>query len=100
MSKSGMAKMGTGNANGKNRAIKAVKMAISHPLMKDISIANAKGVIMNITSAGNLKMEEMTQAADQIYKETGDNTNIIWGAVIDENLKNCCNVTIVATGIG
>jgi len=99
MSKSGMAKMGTGNANGKNRAVKAVKMALSHPLMKDISIADAKGVIMNITGDVNLKREEMTQAADQIYKEAGDNTNIIWGAVIDENLKNCCNVTVIATGI-
>ena len=100
MSKSGMAKMGTGNANGKNRVVKAVKMAISHPLMKDISIANAKGVVMNITGDGNLRMEEMTQAVDQIYKEAGNNTDIVWGSVIDKNLKNCCNVTVVATGIG
>jgi len=98
LSKSGMARIGTGSASGKNRAVKASKMAISHPLMKDISIADAKGIIVNITG-GNLTIEEMTQAKDQIYKKAGDDTDIILGAIIDEKLSDYCNVTVVATGI-
>lgn len=99
MSKSGIAKMGTGNANGKNRAIKAAEMAISHPLMKNISIADAKGVILNINSNVNLTIEEKTQVADKIHNKLGNNCDWIWGAIIDKSLKNYCNVTIVTTGI-
>jgi len=99
VSKSGIARMGTGSANAKNRAIKAAKMALSHPLMEGISIAGAKGVIINITGDGNLTIEEMTQAIDQIQNEVREEADIVWGTIIDENQNDYCNVTVVATGI-
>lgn len=99
ISKSGLARMGTGSANGKNRAIKAAKNAISHPMIEDVSIAEAKGVIINITADTYVTMEEITQATELIYKEAGDDTDIIWGTVIDENLSDGFNVTLLATGI-
>lgn len=74
-------------------------MAISHPLMKNISIADAKGVILNINSNVNLTIEEKTQVADNIHNKLGNNCDWIWGAIIDKSLKNYCNVTIVTTGI-
>jgi len=97
--KAGMAGIGTGSANGKNPAIKAVEKAISHLLMEGISIANAKGVIMNITSGSNLNLVETAEAADEIYKELEGDTDIVWGTAIDENIGNSINVTIVTTGI-
>jgi len=99
VSKPGITRMGTGSANGKKRAIKAAKMASSHPLIEDISIATAKGAIINITGGSNLTIEEMTKAMDQIYKEVGEDTDIVWGTIINENLNDYCNVTVVATGI-
>ncbi|MEN8757130.1 MAG: cell division protein FtsZ, partial [Desulfobacterales bacterium] len=71
MSKAGMAIMGIGTANGENRAVLAAERAISHPLLEDISISGARGVLMNITSTSDLTMEEMTEASDRIYSEVG-----------------------------
>ena len=100
MSKAGMAIMGIGNANGENRAVVAAERAISHPLLEDISIAGAKGVLMNITSSSDLTMEEMTEASDRIYNEVGEDAEIIWGTVVDDNLGDEMRVTLIATGIG
>jgi cell division protein FtsZ len=100
MSKAGMAIMGIGIASGENRAIEAAERAISHPLLEDISIAGAKGVLMNITSTSELTLEEMTEASDRIYKEVGEDAEIIWGQAIDENLGGEMRVTVIATGIG
>jgi cell division protein FtsZ len=100
MSKAGMAIMGIGIASGDNRAVEAAERAISHPLLEDISIAGAKGVLMNITSTSDLTLEEMTEASDRIYKEVGDEAEIIWGQAIDENLGEEMRVTVIATGIG
>src|SRR5690606_32263950 len=71
MSKAGMAIMGIGVATGENRAIEAAERAISHPLLEDISISGAKGVLMNITSNSDLTMDEMTEASERIYHEVG-----------------------------
>lgn len=100
MLRAGMAIMGTGIASGANRAKEAAERAISHPLLEDISIAGAKGVLMNITSTSELTMEEMTEASDRIYDEVGDDADIIWGTVVDESLGDEMRVTVIATGIG
>lgn len=100
MSRAGMAIMGIGISSGDNRALEAAERAISHPLLEDISISGAKGVLMNITSNSNLTMEEMTEASERIYKEVGDDAEIIWGAVIDDRVGDEMSVTVIATGIG
>jgi len=100
MSKAGMAIMGIGIGQGENRAIEAAERAISHPLLEDISIAGAKGVLINITSASDLTMEEMTEASERIYNEVGDEAEIIWGTVIEDSLESELRVTVIATGIG
>lgn len=100
MLRAGMAIMGTGIASGANRAKEAAERAISHPLLEDISIAGAKGVLINITSTSELTMEEMTEASDRIYDEVGDDADIIWGTVVDESLGDEMRVTVIATGIG
>ncbi len=99
MLRSGMAIMGTGMASGANRAKEAAERAISHPLLEDISISGAKGVLMNITCTSELTMEEMTEASDRIYEEVGEDADIIWGTVVDESLDDEMRVTVIATGI-
>ncbi len=99
MSKAGMAIMGIGIANGENRALEAAEQAISHPLLEDISISGAKGVLMNITSNTDLTMEEMTEASDRIYNEVGEDADIIWGTAVDDGIGNEMRVTVIATGI-
>jgi cell division protein FtsZ len=100
MSKAGMAIMGIGVADGDDRAVHAAERAISHPLLEDINITGAKGVLMNITSNSEITMEEMTEASERIYNEVGDEAEIIWGAVIDDDLGDEMRVTVIATGIG
>jgi cell division protein FtsZ len=100
MSKAGMAIMGIGIASGENRAVEAAERAISHPLLEDISISGARGVLMNITSNSDLTMEEMTEASERIYQEVGEDAEIIWGAVMEDSLGEEMRVTVIATGIG
>ncbi|MGD9233973.1 MAG: cell division protein FtsZ [Desulfobacterales bacterium] len=99
MSKAGMAIMGIGIASGENRALEAAQRAISHPLLEDISISGAKGVLMNITSNTDLTMEEMTEASDRIYNEVGEDADIIWGTAVDDSIGDEMRVTVIATGI-
>ncbi|MFH2091974.1 MAG: cell division protein FtsZ [Pseudomonadota bacterium] len=100
MQKSGKAIMGIGVASGENRAVEAAERAISHPLLEDISISGAKGVLMNITSSSDLTLDEMTDASDRIYQEVGDDAEIIWGQTFDEDLGDEIRITVIATGIG
>ncbi len=99
MQKAGKALMGIGVASGENRAIEAAERAISHPLLEDISISGAKGVLMNITSSSDLTLDEMTEASDRIYQEVGDDAEIIWGQTFDEDLGDEMRITVIATGI-
>ncbi len=92
--------MGIGIASGENRATEAAEKAISHPLLEDISISGAKGVLMNITSSSDLTLDEMTEACDRIYQEVGDDAEIIWGQTFDEELGDEIRITVIATGIG
>lgn len=99
MSKAGLAIIGIGSAHGDNRALEAAERAISHPLLEDISIAGAKGVLMNITSNSEMKMEEMAEASERIHNEVGEDADIIWGTAVDDNLGDEMRVTVIATGI-
>ncbi|MBU1399270.1 MAG: cell division protein FtsZ [Proteobacteria bacterium] len=100
MSKAGLAIMGIGVGSGENRAIEAAERAISHPLLEDISIKGAKGVLMNITCGSDITMEEMTEASDRIFNEVGEDADIIWGTAVDDSLGEELRVTVIATGIG
>ncbi|MCK5077430.1 MAG: cell division protein FtsZ [Calditrichia bacterium] len=98
MAGSGDALMGTGIASGDDRALVACKQAISSPLLEGVSINGAQGVLINITGSSNMGMHEVNDAATIIYEEVGDKANIIFGAVIDENMGDSLAVTVIATG--
>ena len=101
MAEMGMALMGTGVARGERRALEAVQMAIANPLLEDVSISGARGILMNITaSSSTLSMEEVDQASTLIYEEAHDDANIIWGTVFDDSMGDEIRVTVIATGIG
>jgi cell division protein FtsZ len=99
MSDAGIALMGIGTASGETRASEAAEKAISHPLLDDISIKGATGILVNITSSENLAMSELTEAMDRIYQDAGENVNLIWGQAIDDNLEDEIQITVIATGI-
>jgi len=94
----GLALMGASSASGENRAIEAAQKAISSPLLEDISIQGAKGVLINITGGPDLCLHEVNEAATMIQEEAHDDANIIFGAVIDENLSDEMKITVIATG--
>jgi len=100
MSKAGMALMGIGIASGENRALEAAEKAISHPLLEDMSISGAKGVLMNITASSSMEFEEVAEASERIHKEVGDEAEIFWGTSVDDNLGDEMRVTVIATGLG
>jgi cell division protein FtsZ len=100
MSKAGMAIMGIGIASGEGRAVEAAERAMSHPLLEDIPIAGAKGVLMNITSNSDMEFEEVAEASERIHDEVGDDAEIFWGTSIDDSLGDEMRVTVIATGIG
>jgi len=86
MEEKGLALMGTGTASGENRAVEAAQKAINSPLLEDVSIKGAKGVLMNITASSDMTLEEVEAASSLIYEEAADDAHIIWGTVIDDNI--------------
>jgi len=98
MSERGMAFMGIGMATGEKRATEAAQKAISSPLLEDISIKGAKGLLINICGGADLTLHEVNEASSLIQKEAHDDANIIFGAVIDENMNGDIKVTVIATG--
>jgi cell division protein FtsZ len=100
MSEMGMALMGTGMAIGEDRATEAAQKAISSPLLEDVSISGAKGVLMNISSGLDLTIDEVQEASSLIQKEAHEDANIIWGTVLDQSAGDELRVTVIATGIG
>ena len=98
MSEMGLALMGTGAASGENRAIEAAQRAISSPLLEDITISGARGILINITGGTDLTLYEVNEASTLIQEEAHEEANIIFGAVIDETLKEEMRVTVIATG--
>jgi cell division protein FtsZ len=99
MTKMGKAMMGTGEAAGENRAIKACEMAISNPLLDDISIKGAKGVLVNMTGGPDMTLFEADNAVNAIRKEVDVNANIIFGTAFNDNMKGKIRISVVATGI-
>ncbi len=93
----GLAHMGIGKASGENRATEAAKQAIHSPLL-ETSIEGAKGVLLNITGGPNLGIFEVNEAADLIRQSVDPDANIIFGAGLDENLKDEIKITVIATG--
>lgn len=89
--------MGIGRASGDDRAIKAAKAAITSPLL-EASIEGAKGILLNISGSSSLGLFEVNEAAEIIAEAADPSANIIFGAVIDENLKDQISVTVIATG--
>ena len=100
MSEMGMALMGTGMSSGEDRATEAAQKAISSPLLEDVSIGGAKGVLMNISSGLDLTIDEVQEASSLIQKEAHEDANIIWGTVLDQSAGDELRVTVIATGIG
>lgn len=94
----GLAVMGTGKARGVDRAFQAAQQAISSPLLENMSIKGAKGVLLNISGGPDLALYEINDAADIITKEADPNANIIVGSVIDANLGDEIIITVIATG--
>jgi cell division protein FtsZ len=99
MAEMGKAMMGTGEAEGENRAIRASEAAISNPLLEDTSMAGARGLLINITGGEDLTLFEVDQAANRIREEVDEEANIIFGSAIDETLSGRIRVSVVATGI-
>jgi len=99
MEEKGLALMGTGISSGDNRSIEAAQRAIRSPLLEDVSIKGAKGVLMNITASSEMTLEEVESASSLIYKEADENANIIWGTVIDDSMGDEMMITVIATGI-
>ena len=99
MTNQGEALMGIGIGEGENRAVDAAKMAINSPLL-ETSIEGAKGILLNITGSGDLSLFEINEAAEIISEAADPEANIIFGSVIDENLGDRVQITVVATGFG
>ena len=99
MSEMGKAMMGTGEAQGEGRAIAAAEAAIANPLIDDVSLKGAKGLIINITGGKDITLYEVDEAANRIKQEIDEEANIIYGTTCDERLEGVVRVSIVATGI-
>lgn len=97
MKEAGYAHMGIGFATGKEKAEEAARMAITSPLL-ETSIDGAKGVIVNITASADIGLDEISLASSMITDQADADANIIWGAVLDENMEDEMSVTVIATG--
>ena len=98
MSNMGMAFMGIGISSGENRAAEAARKAISNPLLDNITIRGAKGILINITASSSLSLMDVEKATNFIQREAHEDANIIFGAAIDESLGENLQITVIATG--
>jgi cell division protein FtsZ len=98
MANMGRALMGTGCAKGQGRARLAAEMAIASPLLDDISVMGATGVLINIVGGPDMRMREIEEAATLVQEQAHEDANIIFGATIDENMGDMIKVTVIATG--
>jgi cell division protein FtsZ len=99
MSEMGKAMMGTGEAEGDRRAVDAAEAAISNPLLEDVSMKGARGVLINITGGLDMTLFEVDEAANRVREEVDPNANIIFGSTFDEKLQGKMRISVVATGI-
>jgi cell division protein FtsZ len=100
MSGMGLAMMGTGTAEGEDRAVEAARRAISSPLLEGASVNGARGVIINITGGPDMSLVEVNDASTIVQEAADEDANIIFGAVIDPALKGKLKITVIATGFG
>jgi len=100
MSEMGMAMMGTGSAVGAGRAREAAEAAIRSPLLEDVNLQGARGILVNITAGENLSLGEFSEVGDTIEEFASDDATVVVGTVIDPSLENEMRVTVVATGLG
>src|SRR5438067_4148412 len=100
MSGMGLAMMGTGIAEGPDRAMEAARKAISSPLLEDASVNGARGVIINVTGGPDLSLVEVSEASSIVQEAADADANIIFGAVVDPALKGRVKITVIATGFG
>lgn len=100
MKEMGFALMGAAAASGENRAVEAAQQAISSPLLEDLSINGARGVLINITGGADMSLFEVNEAATLIQEEAHEDATIIFGAVIDEEIEDELRITVIATGFG
>jgi cell division protein FtsZ len=98
MSQMGLALMGTGTADGENRAVEAAQKAISSPLLEDNAIQGARGILLNITGGPNMTLHEINEASSMIQAEAHEDANIIFGTVVDESMGDEIRITVIATG--
>ena len=99
MSSMGKAMMGTGEAEGENRAMAATEMALNNPLIDEYSLQGAKGLLVNITGGSDIKLFEVDQAVNKIRAEVDPDAELIFGAIKDENMNGKMRVSIVATAL-
>ncbi len=100
MSERGMAMMGIGISNGENRAVEAAIKAISSPLLEDIDVSGAKGVLVNITGSSSMTMDDFDAVNKTVHEKVHEDANIIIGVVIDEEMGDTIKVTAIVTGFG
>ncbi len=98
MSDQGLALMGTGRASGEGRALAAATQAIASPLLEDINIQGATGVLINVTGGPGITLHEINAASALIHEAADEDANIIFGAVVDESMGDAIKVTVIATG--
>src|SRR6185437_15193227 len=100
MAETGMAMMGSGAASGENRAKEAAEMAVSSPLLEDINLAGAHGILVNVTAGMDLSIGEFQEVGNIVKQFASEDATVVVGTVIDPELSNMVRVTVVATGLG
>ena len=100
MSEAGMAMMGSASATGVDRARLSAEQAVASPLLEDVNLSGARGVLVNITASSGLKMREIHEVMSTVKDFTAEDATVIMGTVIEENMQNDLRVTVVATGLG
>jgi cell division protein FtsZ len=99
MSEMGMAMMGSGNAKGDDRAVAAAESAINNPLLEDVNLAGACGILVNITAGSNLTMREFDEIGQVVHEFASEDATVVMGTALDPELKDEVRVTVVATGL-
>ncbi len=99
MSKAGSAMMGTGSASGEDRAVKATQAAIANPLLSDVNVSNARGLLINITASSDMSLMEISEIGNRIEQVVSSDATVIVGQVFDDTLGDELRVTLVATGL-
>src|SRR5207245_4663617 len=100
MAETGMARMGSGSASGENRAREAAEAAVSSPLLEDINLAGAHGILVNVTAGMDLSIGEFQEVGQIVKQFASEDATVVVGTVIDPELSNVVRVTVVATGLG